>query len=79
MFVYNRPPWLTKYGQLMTEERLLFLGVLTAAQYRNSIGAVVPDAGSTQSRKVVAEEMIDLGVVLKAQCVHETVESIIRS
>ena len=78
VFIYNRPPWQTKYGQLVKEERLLFLGVLKAAQYRNSTGVIVPDADEEPQRRIVAEEMIDLGVVLKARSVAETVEHILR-
>ena len=79
VFVYKLPPWRNKYGQLMGEEQLLFLGVLSAAQYRNSTGVVVPDAGQPPRQGVIAEEMIDLGVVLKAQCVLETIGEIERN
>ena len=73
VFVYNRPPWLTKYGQLVNEERFLFLGVLTAAKNRNNIGEIAPDADQPRPQSVVTKEMIDLGIVLKADCVLETV------
>ena len=63
----------------MTKERLLFLGMLKAAKYRKSTGVVVPDTGSAPSHKFVTKEMIDLEVVVKAQCLAETVESILRS
>ena len=75
VFAYNRPPWLTKYGQLKSEERLLFLGVLTAAGYRNNVGVIIPDSDQSPRQSVVAKEMIDLGVVLKADCVLETVRN----
>lgn len=76
VFIYNRPPWQDKYGQLMKEERLLFVGVLKAAQYRTSTLVIVSDTDEEPQRRIVAEEMIDLGVVLKARCVAETVEHI---
>ena len=73
--MYNRQPWLTKYGEWVNKERFIFLGVLTATATHENIGETIPEADQ-RPQKVVIEEMIDLGIVLKADCVLETITSI---
>ena len=79
VFIYNRPPWSNKYGQLQQKERLLFLGVLKAAQYRENVAVTVPTMEEQPPQYVIGEEMIDLGVVVKARSVVEAVEHALRN
>ena len=74
VFIYNRPPWLNKYGQSQHEERLLLLGVLRAANCGERLFVSIPTPEGTPTQSIIGTEMIDLGVVIKTRSIEETIE-----
>lgn len=78
VFLFNKGMFADRQGNTTIGTRLSFLGIIAAVFFREDENriALVPDAASTKP-VAIAREMIDLGVVFKAQTVIETVESLL--
>lgn len=79
VFLYNSGGWSDRGKSFMAGNRLCMLGILAKAFYRRSDGTLSFEEIPASLRPVVkAQEMIDLGVVYKAQTVIETIEHLLR-
>ena len=80
VFIYNKPPWLSKYGELMNRERLLFLGLIKAVHIFSGTSTVEEEVAAAARRQfVTTDHMIGLGIVQKAAGVVETVQHLLNS
>lgn len=78
VFIYNSGSYSTKSGGIISGNRLLFLGVVAAVYFKRSINDVISLPIPTKSKDVtVAQEMIDLGIVFKAESIVELIELMI--
>lgn len=78
LFLYNSGSYKTKKGSLMAGSRLFFLGVVSAVFFRKAVNEIISIPIPTKSKDIsVGQEMIDLGIVIKAITVIETVENLI--
>ena len=78
VFIYNKPPWLSKYGELMNRERLLFLGLIKAVHIYSGTSPVQEEVPAAARRQfVTTDHMIGLGIVQKAAGVVETVQHLL--
>jgi len=78
LFLYNSGSYTTKQGGLIGGNRLYFLGVVTAVFYRNSVNEIVSIPIPTKTKNIsVGQEMIDLGIVFKANTVVEVIERVV--
>ncbi|WP_083868169.1 trypsin-like peptidase domain-containing protein [Halomonas smyrnensis] len=80
VFIYNSGTYGTKSGEAMMGTKFYFIGVVASVYFKTNAKEVVelPVPTSTKSLAVY-EEMIDLGVVFKADAVRETIEFAIES
>ena len=75
LFLYNSGSYTTKNGGTVVGSRFYFLGVVAAVFFKSSVNEVVSLPIPTNSKDVtIGQEMIDLGVVYKANTVVETIE-----
>lgn len=75
VFFFDQGFYSKKSGGLFSGERCYFLGVIAAGYYRTTTNDVVPLPILTSSQLSIEQyEMIDLGVVIKARMVTETIE-----
>ncbi len=78
VFLYNTGMYAQKGGGTVVGGRLHFLGIVSSVYFRREEGSIelrpVPTVDSAVS---VTREMIDLGLVIKAQPILETVQQMI--
>lgn len=78
LFLYNAGSYTTKQGGLIAGSRLYFLGVVAAVFFKNSVNEIVSMSIPTKTKDiVVGQEMIDLGIVFKADTIVELIEAIV--
>ncbi|MBA4744538.1 MAG: trypsin-like peptidase domain-containing protein [Muricauda sp.] len=76
VFLYNSGSFTNKGGGLIAGSRLYFLGVVAAVFFRNSVNEIISIPIPTSNKNIsVSQEMIDLGIVFKANTVTETIEA----
>lgn len=80
VFILNQGSFPTKDVGLFAGSRLMFIGVVAAVFLRKQWNEIVSVPIPTASKPMVQnEEMIDLGVVLKARAVIETIEAFLKA
>lgn len=80
VFLFNQGIYAEKTGGTVIGSRLYFLGVVAAVFYRTQRNQIVSVPIPTQVTPAVDQrEMIDLGVVIKARTVVETIEAFLRA
>lgn len=80
VFIMNRGGHPTRQGELAAGDRLIFLGMLAAAYQRDEIGSIgTPSASAGDGTMVKTRQIIDLGIVIKADVILETIESFLKS
>lgn len=80
VFILNQGTFSTKRGALAVGSRLLFVGVIAAVFFRKSMNEIVAVPVPTQVRPMAQQqEMLDLGIVVKARTVVETIEALLSS
>jgi Trypsin-like peptidase domain len=78
VFLYNTGMYSQKGGETVVGNRLFFLGLVSSVFYRRAEGEIeVRPAPTVGNQVAVTQEMIDLGVVVKARVVSETVRTMI--
>ncbi|MEC5160441.1 MULTISPECIES: trypsin-like peptidase domain-containing protein [unclassified Janthinobacterium] len=76
VFILNQGMITDKRGNTSIASRVLFVGVVAAVFFRTALNEIIAVPIPTQTRPmVVQQEMIDLGVVFKAETVVETVKA----
>ena len=79
VFLFNKGMFTDRKGNATIGTRLSFLGIIAAVFFREDLNRIVLESETTAGRPVaLAREMIDLGVVFKAQTVIEAVEALLR-
>lgn len=79
VFLFNKGMFSDRQGNTSIATRIAFLGVVAAVFFREDFNQIRLVSHPTPSTPVaVAREMIDLGVVFKAQTVLETIEDLLR-
>ncbi len=77
-YLYNSGTFATKGGPAQVGTRLHFIGVVAAVYHRNELNEIVTIPIPTDTKPVaVGKEMIDLGIVFKAENVTETIEQLV--
>lgn len=80
VFILNQGMITDKRGNTMVGSRVLFVGVIAAVFLRNTFNQIIPAPIPTQAQFVATgQEMIDLGIVFKAETVIETIEAFIKA
>ncbi|WP_080972963.1 trypsin-like peptidase domain-containing protein [Aeromonas hydrophila] len=75
LFLYNSGTYTRKDGGTVVGSRFFFLGVVAAVFFKSSVNEIISLPIPTHSKNVVVDqEMIDLGVVYKANTVVEAIE-----
>jgi len=78
VFIYNSGTYATKGGPTKVGTRLHFIGVVASVYYRNEINEIVYVPIPTDDKPVtIGKEMIDLGIVYKANTVPEAIEQFV--
>jgi hypothetical protein len=79
VFILDRGVYPKRGAGVVLGDRTLFLGILSAGYYESSVGAVVqvPIPTGEQHLSGVGKQMINLGVVFKAETVFELAKSMI--
>jgi hypothetical protein len=79
VFLYNTGMYAQKDGGTVVGSRLHFLGAVSSVYFREYDGSIesrpVPTA---ESPVAVVREMLDLGVVIKARAITETIDHLIK-
>jgi len=79
VFVYDQGAFLGDAGEPLYGQRAKFVGIITSMYYRNEKGRImlreVPTAFEPYS---ITKQPLNLGVVLKADLVYETIEQLLR-
>ncbi len=76
VFILNQGMVTDKSGNTAIASRLLFIGVIAAVFYRTQLNQIIVVPIPTQVQPMAQQqEMIDIGIVFKAQTVVETVEA----
>ena len=80
VFILNQGSWATKQGGLVAGSRIFFVGVIAAVFYRTQMNQIIPVPIPTQVQPMAKQqEMIDLGIVFKAQTVVDTIEAFLKA
>lgn len=81
VFILNQGMYTEKTGGTSIGSRLLFVGVIAAVYFRTQTNQVVALPIPTQMHNHIVhqQEMIDLGVVFKANTVIETIEALLKT
>jgi len=80
VFILNHGSWAPKNGGLTIGSRLYFVGVIAAVYFRTHLNQIIAVPIPTQVRPMAQQqEMIDLGIVFKANTVVETVKELLKS
>lgn len=75
VFLFNQGMY-TQRGGTVVGSRLHFLGVVSAVFYRTQLNEIISVPIPTQATQMATQqEMIDLGIVVKARTVVETIEA----
>ncbi|EKF9518765.1 trypsin-like peptidase domain-containing protein [Vibrio cholerae] len=75
LFLLNSGTYTRKDGRTVVGSRFFFLGVVAAVFFKRSVNDIVSLPIPTSSKHVVIDqEMIDLGIVYKAETVVEAIE-----
>jgi hypothetical protein len=78
VFIYNSGSYVTKGGRLKAGTRIHFVGVVASVYYRNELNEIITIPIPTENKPVViGKEMIDLGIVFKANTVLEAIEQFV--
>lgn len=78
VFICNEGSF-TKKGELYMGNRVIFLGIVASVYIRSEVNKLETIQIPTQEVPVVRScQMIDLGVVYKASCIVELIESVLR-
>lgn len=78
VFIYNSGSYATKNGPTKVGTKIYFIGVVSAVYHRNEANEIVIIPIPTSDKLFsVSKEMIDLGVVYKANTVTEAIEQYI--
>ena len=78
VFLYNSGSWSDRGKTLVAGNRVYLLGILASAFFRQSDGTLTfEEVPSTLKPTVMAQEMIDLGVVYKARTIVETINHLL--
>jgi V8-like Glu-specific endopeptidase len=78
VFIYNAGSYARKGGGLVAGSRFFFVGVVAAVYFKTSVNEIISLPIPTDQNDVaVDKEMIDLGVVFKAETVTQTIEQAI--
>lgn len=78
VFLYNTGSWSERGNAVMGGTRCHFLGVLAQAYYRKNDGTLHFEQTPAAVKPVFqTNEMIDIGVVYKAECVVQTIEHLL--
>ena len=79
VLIYNNGSWRTRDGRLVHGQRAFFLGILGQSYSRKDDGSLHFEDIPTAVKPIVkTTQMIDLGIVHKAQTVSETIEHLLR-
>jgi len=80
VFILNQGSWATKTGGIVLGSRIHFIGVISAVFFRTHLSNIVSVPIPTQVQPMAKQqEMIDLGIVLKARTVVETIEAFLKT
>ena len=80
VFILNQGMYSEKAGNAVVGTRLLFVGVIAAVFFRTQLNQIVAVPVPTQVQPMSQQqEMIDLGIVMKARTVVETVNSFLQA
>ncbi len=78
VFIYNSGVYTTKGGPAKAGTRIHFIGVVAAVYHRNEVNEIVVVPIPTDDKHVsVGKDMIDLGIVYKADTVPEAIEQFV--
>ena len=79
VFIYNTGTYGTKNGPAKVGTRVHFVGVVSAVFFRTELNELVSVPIPTATKPMaLVKEMLDLGVVLKAETVVETAEAFVK-
>ena len=79
VLIYDNGSWHSRDGGLIAGQRLFLLGVLGSVFYRETDGTITFEEIPAAVQPVVkTNQMIDLGVVYKANTILETIEHLLR-
>jgi hypothetical protein len=80
VFILNQGSYGTKNGGVAIGSRFMFVGVITAVFFRTNLNQIVSVPIPTQVRPMAQyEEKLNLGVVIKARTVVETLEALLKA
>lgn len=80
VFLFSKGMYSDRQGNTSIATRLAFLGVIAAVYFRQDVNHItLVAAPSTGTPVAIAKEMIDLGVVFKAETVLECIEDWMRA
>ena len=78
VFIYNTGTYANKGGGTVVGTRIYFVGVVAAVYHKNDLNEIISIPIPTATKPVaVGKEMIDLGIVFKANTVPEVIEQFI--
>lgn len=78
VFLYNKGMYSDRKGNTTMGTRLSFLGVIASVFFRQDLNQITLVSENTARKPVaIAREMIDLGIVFKANTVTEAIESLL--
>ncbi len=78
VFIFNTGMYATKIGPTKVGTRLHFVGVIASVFYKNDLNEIVAVPIPTENKPMAkSKEMIDLGIVFKAEAVIEVVEKFV--
>jgi trypsin-like peptidase len=79
VFLFSKGMFADRQGNTRIATRLAFLGIIAAVYFRQDINQITLVSAPTAGTPVaVAKQMIDLGIVFKAQVVLECIEDLLR-
>ena len=80
VFIFNKGSYSPRKGRLVVGSRLMFLGLISDVYLRNEEGKWdFVDIPITLTPIVKTQQMIDLGIVIKAHTVFETIDALLKS
>lgn len=78
VFIYNSGSYLSKGGEPFIGQRIYFVGVISSGYYRDEFNKVTPLPIPTANSFAISTQMIDLGLVIKAEAVQEAAKECVR-
>jgi len=80
VFLFNKGMFSDRQGNTTIGTRLAFLGVIAAVFFRQDVNQItLVSSPATGTPVAIAREMIDLGIVFKANTVLEAIESFLKT